>query len=94
VLLLLVVTSVLIPFKQTISLGYNINGLPLPPVQSNRLLLLPVIDILFNLVDLIFGFFSFRRIETRVISYFVWVAGIITSLLLFIAVLRLFFISA
>lgn len=94
VLLLLVVTSVLITFRQTISLGYNVDGLPLPPVQSNRLLLLPVIDILFNLVDLIFGFFSFRRIETRVISYFVWIAGITTSLLLFIAVLLLFFISA
>jgi len=94
VLLLLVVTSVLTPFRQTISLGYNVDGLPLPPVQSNRLLLLPVIDILFNLVDLIFGFFSFRRNETRVISYFVWGAGIITSLLLFIAILRLFFISA
>lgn len=94
VLLLLVVTSVLIPFRQTISLGYNVDGLPLPPLQSNRLLLLPIIDILFNLVDLIFGFFSFRRNETRVISYFVWAAGIITSLLLFIAVLRLFFISA
>jgi len=80
----------LIPFRQTVSLGYDSSGVPLEPVQSNRLLLLPIIGVVFNFFDLITGFFAYRRIETRVIAYLLWAAGVLTSVLLFIAVLLLF----
>jgi len=82
-----VVTSILIPLRETVSIQYNFNALPLPAVQSNRLLLLPVIGVFFVVLDLITGLFLYRRNETRVISYFVWAAGILTPLLLLIAVL-------
>lgn len=81
-LLLIIVTSLMIPARQTISLGYDSYGTLLPQVNSNRLLLLPVIATLFAFFDLIAGTFFFRRLETRVISYFVWGAGILMSCLL------------
>ncbi len=86
-LLLLMVTSILIPFRETVSIGYDFNALPLPAVRSNRLLLLPIIAVFFVVLDLIAGLFLYRRNETRMISYFVWAAGILTPLLLLIAVL-------
>ncbi len=85
-LLLLVVTSVLIPFREMVSIGYDFNALPLAPVPSNRLLMLPIIAIVFVLLDLIAGLFLYRRLETRVVSYLVWATGILTPLLLLIAV--------
>lgn len=86
-LILLVVTSVLIPFREVVSIGYDFYALPLPAVQSNRLLMLPIIAVFFVVLDLIAGLFLYRRNETRVISYFVWAAGILTPLLLLVAVL-------
>lgn len=86
-LLLLVATSVLIPFRELVSIGYDFNNLPLPPVPSNRLLMLPIIAIFFVLLDLIAGLFLYRRVETRAVSYLIWAAGILTPLLLLIAVL-------
>lgn len=91
-LLLLVGTSVLIPFRQTVSLGYDSSGLPLEPVRSSQLLLLPIIAIVFNFFDLISGLFAYRRIETRLIAYLLWAAGVVTAVLLFIAVLLLFLV--
>lgn len=91
-ILLLVITSILIPFKQTVSLGYDRSGIPLEPVQSSRLLLLPILALLFNIFDLLAGFFFYRRMETRKIAYFVWSAGVFSSLLLLLAVLLLFMV--
>lgn len=85
-LLLVVVTGLLIPSRELVSIGYDFNALPLPPVPSNRLLMLPVIALFFALSDLIAGLFLYRRIETRAISYLVWAAGILSPLLMFIAV--------
>ena len=93
-ILLLLFTSVLIPFRDVVSLGYDRAGLPLEPVPSSRLLLLPVIGLVLNMADLIGGFYSYRRPETRVIAYFLWAAGMLTSLLLLVAVLLLINFSA
>lgn len=88
-LVLLLVTSLLIPVNGSVSLGYDINGVRLPPVNSNRLLLLPIISVLFTILNLVLGTFLFRRIETRIISYFVWAAGILSSFLFLLAVIIL-----
>jgi len=88
-LLLLVVTSIMIPFRQMVSLGYDRTGTPLEPVQSSRLLLLPIIGVVFNFFDLITGLFAYRRLETRLIGHLLWGAGVLTSVLLFIAVMLL-----
>jgi hypothetical protein len=86
-ILLLLVTSLLIPFREMVSLGYDRMGQPLDAVPSSRLLLLPVIGLVMNLIDLIGGFYTYRRPESRVTAYFLWAAGIITSTLLLIAVI-------
>jgi len=91
-LLLLVVTSIMVPFRQMVSLGYDRSGTPLEPVQSSRLLLLPIIGVVFNFFDLITGLFAYRRLETRLIGYLLWGAGVLTSVLLFIAVVLLILI--
>ncbi|HOW92649.1 MAG TPA: PH domain-containing protein [Anaerolineaceae bacterium] len=91
-LLLLVATSVMVPFRQMVSLGYDRSGVPLEPVRSSRLLLLPIIGLVFNFFDLITGLFAYRRNETRLIAYLLWGAGILTSVLLLIAVLLLFLV--
>lgn len=85
-LLLLVVASFLIPSREAVSIGYDFNALPLPPVPSNRLLMLPIIALFFVLLDLLAGLFLYRRPETRAVSYLIWAAGIITPLLLLVAV--------
>lgn len=91
VLLLLALTSILFPLRDFISLGYDANALPLEPVQSSRLLLLPVIGILFVFINLVSGLFFHRRLETRASSYFLWAAGSVTTLLLLLAVLLMVF---
>lgn len=88
-IILMLVTSLLISFKTHVPLGFNRLGQPLEAVPSSRLLLLPVIGLFMNLVDLIGGFYAYRRPETRVTAYFLWAAGIFTSLLLLAAVLLL-----
>ncbi len=93
-LALIVVTSLLIPVRSNISLGYDINGVPLQPVSSNRLLLLPIISTLFTILDTVTGIFFFRRDETRQISYFVWAAGILSAFLLLLGVILLVVNSA
>ncbi len=86
-LLLLVATGLLIPSREVVSIGYDFNALPMTPVPSNRLLMLPVIALFFVLLDFIAGLFLYRRAETRAISYLIWAAGIFSPLLLLIAVL-------
>lgn len=88
--LLLLITSILIPFRELVPLGFDRLGQSLEAVPSSRLLLLPVIGLLVNLADQIAGFYAYRRLETRIIAYFLWAAGILTSLVLLIAVGLLF----
>jgi hypothetical protein len=88
-ILLLLVTSLLIPFKELVPLRYDRTGQPLEAVASSRLLLLPVIGVLMNLADLIGGFYAYRKPDSQTIAYFLWAAGIVTSLLLLLAVVLL-----
>lgn len=90
-LLLLVLTGVLIPLREAVSLGFDLNGIPLEAVPSGRLLLLPVLCMLFTLSGLIMGFFFYRKPENRAIPFFIWTAGILTSFLFIVATLVLFF---
>ena len=91
VIVLLAVTTILFPQQNFISLGYDANALPLEPVPSSRLLLLPVIGILFVVINLITGLYFHRRLETRTSSHFLWAAGSVTTLLLLLAVLLMVF---
>ena len=93
-LLLMIITSLLITARETVSLGFDTAGNLLPPVSSNNFLLIPVISVIFTLLDLIAGVFFYRRPETRIISYFVWAAGSISAFLLILGVVLLGVISA
>jgi hypothetical protein len=42
---------------------------------------LPVLNIFFLLVDLLAGLFYYRRSESRLIAYLLWISGVVTSLL-------------
>jgi Bacterial PH domain len=86
-LALAVVTSLLIPDKQIVSMGVTAQGLPLEPVPSNRLLLLPILGSLSLVLDIIVGLYFFRKEEQRTVSYFLWIAGMVTPLLLMVALL-------
>jgi hypothetical protein len=49
-------------------------------------LLLPVLNGLFFLADLLLGLFFFRREETRPLAYLLWMCSVMVSGLLFLAV--------
>lgn len=93
-ILLIIITSLLIPMRPTVSLGYDLYGGLLPQVSSNRLLLLPVIATVFTFFDIIAGAFLFRRPDGRMVSYFVWSAGILMSLIMVLGVALLVLNSA
>jgi len=82
---LLVIVSVVIPGRSAISLGYDLNGLPLAPVPASRMLMLPILGILLYLVSLIGGAYIFRKDATRPISYLLWAGGVLAPFLLILA---------
>ena len=89
-LLLLIGTSILIPFRQTIPAGLGAARALLDPVPASRLILQPILALMFTLMDLIAGFYAFRRQEGRILACFLWSAGILTTVLLTVSVLLLF----
>jgi hypothetical protein len=86
-LALVVLTSFIIPSKQSISLGYHATGEAATPGPPERLMLLPVLAILFFIFDFILAAIFFRKEEQRPISYLIWSGGLLTSILLTIAVI-------
>jgi hypothetical protein len=90
-LVLLMLVSLSIPAKLTVSLGYDALGVPLQPVPSMRMLLLPVLSIALYGVSLIAGIFFYRNEKTRSTSYLVWAGGLITPILLIAAAVILLY---
>jgi hypothetical protein len=86
-LLLALVTSLLIPLKQIVSMGITPQGAALDPVASNRLLILPVLASFSFVLDVVLGLYYFRKPEQRFVSYFLWIAAMVTPVLLLIALL-------
>ncbi|GAP15642.1 protein containg bacterial PH domain [Longilinea arvoryzae] len=86
---LLVLASLLIPGRAQISLGFNPAGLPLEAGPAARLLLLPVLAAFCYVADLILGLFFYRNDPQRPVAYLLWVAGVLTPLLLIFAVIGL-----
>jgi hypothetical protein len=89
--LLLILVSVLIPNMSTLSMGYDVGGLPLEPVAASRMLILPVIGIFMYTICLIVGAYFYRKEATRPVSHMLWVGGIIPSVLFLIT--AIFFIN-
>lgn len=86
---LLIAVSLIVPTLASASLGFAPGGTPQPPGPAARLLLLPVLGFMVFLSDLLAGMFFYRGEDNRLVSYMVWAASPITSILLLIS---LFFV--
>ena len=87
----LVVGSLLALGRETLSIGFDANGLPLEPVPGSNLLLLPVLGLMTFEADVAAGLFFYPRKDMKVASYAIWGAGILTMLLLVTASLIFYF---
>ncbi len=88
-MLLLVVSVLLIPAHATVFLGYDAAGLPLEPVSSERLLLLPLLGGVEYVVSLLVGLYFYRLNEQRLAAYLVWGSSILLPLLLLLAAIMI-----
>jgi len=68
---------------QEISLGFDPEGLPLPPLPATALWIIPFLNFISSLADWILGLFLYRSTKYRHLAYVLWVSS------LFIAVLFL-----
>lgn len=84
-LILLVWISLAIPSRSEIHLGFQAAGNPGDLVPAIQLLLLPALNGLIVLFDLVLGLFFFRRQETQVFSLILWASSTIVPLLFIIA---------
>jgi hypothetical protein len=69
-----------------ISLRLNTEGSPTELVPGIRLLLLPVSNTFFFIIDLLLGLFFYRREDTKSLGYLMWASSALTSLLFYGAV--------
>jgi len=89
--LLIVITSLLIPLQSSVSMGINASGVPLEPIASNRLLILPLLGSFAVVMDWGVGSFFYRKPEQRVVSYAIWVTAVVTPVLLIAGLLTIVF---
>ncbi len=75
-----------IPGHSTTTLRLNPDGSPIDLVPGIRLLLLPVLNTLFFIADLLLGLFFYRRIDTKSLGYMMWASSALTSLLFLMAI--------
>jgi hypothetical protein len=85
-LALLIWVSLAIPARAQVSLGYLPSGEPLDPSPAASLLLLPVLNGLTYLTDLLGGLFFYRRPDQKALAYVLWAGGVITPILMLVAV--------
>ena len=88
-IVLFIAVGIIIPSRETISLGFDPTGSLHDPGPSETLLLLPILSAFAFLLDLITGLFLYRREDTRIISYVLWIS---TSILPIILLVSLIFI--
>lgn len=101
-LALLAWVSLAIPTHATLALGFNPNGTPADPGPAARLLLLPVLNGVYFIVDLLGGLFFYRRatgvtaierhfslVEARafrLLAYLLWASGLLSGVILLVGV--------
>ncbi len=83
--ILFVLVSLAIPTREMISLGYAPDRSPLAPAPATQLLLLAVLGVFAVVVDLLGGLFFYRQPEGKTVAYLLWGAGIVTPVLLLVA---------
>jgi hypothetical protein len=83
---LFVVTSLIIPRRESISLGFTPQGMPVEPGSPERLLLLPFLGTIAYIANLAAGLYLYRQHGYRQIAYMLWMGAVITPLLLLVAI--------
>ena len=93
-LFLITWVSLIIPGRTTVSFSFDPYGKPLYVVPAVRLLLLPILNGIFFLFNLLAGLFFFRKEEnpknplpsTQVLAYLLWGGGACIPVLFFFAI--------
>jgi len=86
-LILFILTGVAIPSLSSVSLGHDLNGQPLEPSAPQSLLLLPTLAAMALAGDVLLGLYFYRKTNRNPAAYLLWISGIVTPILLIIAVL-------
>lgn len=84
---LLIWTLLVIPDRQSVSLGFSPQGIPHEPLESVRLILFPIITTTAYLANLVLGLFLYRNEENRGLAFILWGGNILIALLFHIALL-------
>jgi len=84
-LILFVQVSLIVPTRDSISLGFDALGNPQPPTPSRQLMLLPVLGTFAYVADLIGGMFFYRRQQDQAVAFLLWTSSALTPLLLILA---------
>ena len=84
---LLILTLLIIPSRELVSLGFTPAGLPRENLDSVRLVLFPIINTTAYLANLVLGLFLFRNEENRFLAYILWGASVVVAILFHIGIL-------
>ena len=76
-----------VPLISEVSLGFNAQIEPLPPVSPGQLFLLPAVNIILVISSYVLSLVFFREKKNHQVVYMLWVANVLTALLFLIAVL-------
>jgi hypothetical protein len=85
-LALWIMVAVAIPTREQVLLGFSQSGQTSTLAPAVRLVLLPVLNTGFVVIDLLIGLFFFRRENGQSLAYLLWTAGVVTPLLFLLAV--------
>lgn len=86
-LALFAVVILIVPGRETVSLGYTPEGFPEEGLPAVQLFLLPVLNGFFFFADVLFGMFFFRRQNEQVLAYLLWGSSILSAALFGVAML-------
>lgn len=81
------VVALAVPGRQQVALRFTAQGVPGDYAPAVRLFLLPVLNTLFWLADVVLGMFFYRRSEYQSLAYLVWGTSFFTAVLFLVAVL-------
>ncbi|MEI8131116.1 MAG: PH domain-containing protein [Leptolinea sp.] len=84
---LLVGVTLIIPTRVLVSIGFEPSGLPMPPMSSAKLLLLPTLSGLSTVISILTGLFYYRYAEQRLAGYLVLAGAGVTPLLLILSLI-------
>jgi len=86
---LFIFTSVFIPTRSSVSMGFDNKSHLMPPGPPETLLLFPVLAGLALGVDLAAGLYFYRREESPMLAYIAWASSSVIPILLLIVMVKL-----